>query len=167
MIDKKLRNQKILLSLILATIFTVLLSMRHAGIFAKIVLFVWWFWIPYSIFVMVKKPELRVLQSWRLVIWISAVLIVAGVHWVRYETARSYANAVAVKISSFAATHKSYPVKLEEAGVDRSEFHDKLKIAYYRRDEAGKPSFMYAVTYEPFSMYAYDFNTGSWEYVPD
>ena len=150
-----------------ALFLTFICLQAHAGFFLYFFIPVWLFWLPYSAYVIARKPEARKLQTIRVGLWLSAALLIACVHVFRHNSARHTADEVVSKVQSYSATHGHYPPSLTEIGLSKEELRTKLRMGFYHRDEAGKPFFIYAATFEPFSTFSYDFGKQLWVYQPD
>ena len=159
-------TRKILTALIGAALVVLVMAPRHAGFMLYIVVLAMVFWLPYSAYVIVRRPQYRRLQIALVAIWLVAVALVAGIHYVRHQTTRRDAQEIAIAIQSFIATRGRCPTSLEEIGISQRQLSDKLGISSYQCVD-GKPSFFYSATYIVFDIYDYDFNTGSWVYRPD
>lgn len=129
-------------------------------------LLIWLFWFPYCAYVILKKPAARKFQLIRLAIWLSAAACIAGVHFIYHYSARHYADGVASKIEAYSASNGRYPSAISDVGITKEQLREYLGISYYQVDESGKPNLIYAVTFEPFSTFVYDFEKRSWKYLP-
>lgn len=156
-------HKKIAHTLFWATLMTVLLAMPHAGFMLYLVVIPLSLWTLYSIYLSVRKPELRANQLTRMSIWLLAVALVVGIHYIRHITTRQSADEVVAAIKSYTVTHGLCPVELEDIGIDPQQLQDKLGMAGYSCQD-GKPHFFYKVTYIVFDTYSYDFNKGVWKY---
>ena len=123
-------------------------------------------WIPYSAYVMVKKPGIRASQLARLCIWVLVVPLLFGVHYLRQKIARRNADEIVAMIDGYSKAHGHYPPTLEETGISRKQLKDKLGFAAYFFDQ-GKPSFFYHGTFTPYAVCRYDFRAGEWSCRPD
>lgn len=117
------------------------------------------FWLPYSVFVIVRKPEKRRLQSLKVGIWVLVLAIVLAIHFVRHREARSHADAVVRKIERYRETQGLYPERLEEIGISQADLKEKLVMPHY----SNRPTFYYANTMVAFHMWSYDFSAHQWE----
>jgi hypothetical protein len=159
-------KKKIYFSLAAAALMVFLLGQNHAGFILYFVLFALLFWIPYSVYVIYRRPDARASQLARVAIWLVAVALVVGIHYIRHETTRHNADEIAASINKFMATHSRCPVTLDEVGITQQQRKDLLGISGYSC-EVGKPFLFYAVTYAAFDVFQYDFQTKSWEYRAD
>ena len=153
-------------SLVGAGLLALVLSQRHAGIFLNAFVIVWVFWLPYSAYVLLRKPAARRRQLWRLAIWFGAAGWIALVHTYHHHAARHYADEVIAKIEAHRASAQRYPASLDEVGISDEAFHERLSFPHYSVG-TGSPSLFYGSTYEPFSTYSYDFQRHTWQFHPD
>lgn len=152
-------------SLLAAGLLALICSQRYTGIFLDAFFFVWVFWLPYSAYVLLRKPAARRRQLWRLAIWFGAAGWIALVHTYHHHAARHYADEVVAKIEAYRSSAQRYPASLDDIGISNEAFHQRLSFAHYSADN-GNPSLFYAGTFEPFSTYAYDFRLHTWRYRP-
>lgn len=154
-------------SLLGAAVFVLALSIRHMGFALILVMLAWILWLPYSIYVVIRHPHNRQSQITRVLIWLIAAVLVAGIHGFRHHTTRQQADTIASDIRDYARQHGHYPATLSEIGMTSSELKETLGSAFYYPRDNQPPHFFYGVTYEPFAVYAYDFERQAWEYIPD
>jgi hypothetical protein len=157
------KKKKLSPEVIAATLFTLFLSLPHTGF--MLALFAWPLLILglVSLVQMTRRPETRKFHLARILIWVTACALVVGVHYVRYTTARSYANEVVAKIRHFSAAQGRCPKDLKEMGIEKQEFREKLGVlSYYRCD--GYPELFYPVPYIVYDFYHYDFERNVWNY---
>ena len=147
-----------------ACIFAFLCSTPHLGFLLYLWFLFWLFWLPYSAYVIIRKPLRRKVQSIRVVLWLSAAFLVVCIHFVRHNFVRNTADEIISKITSYAATHGQFPSSISDVGLSEEELRAKINMGHYWRDEAGKPLFIYAVTFEPYSVFSYDFEKRTWVY---
>jgi len=112
------------------------------------------FWVPYSLYVIIRKPDRRKVQSLKIGIWVLMIVAVLAIHQVRKVYTRDFADSVVQKIELFRKQEGRYPDSLEEAGFRSQEIRSKLSMAHY----ANKPAFYYADTVMIFHMWRYDFD---------
>jgi hypothetical protein len=156
-------KHKIYISLMWASLMTLFLAMPHSGFMLYLAVIPLSIWTLYSIYLSVRKPELRANQLTRVSIWLVVVALVVGIHYFRHVTTRQSADEVVSAINRYSATHGTCPATLDEMGFSRQQLRDKLGMAGYGCEE-GKPYFFYAVTYIPFDTFDYDFSKGAWKY---
>lgn len=156
-------RKKLVPTLLAAAIMALILGQSHAGFMLLFVAMALLAWIPYSAYVMFRKPDIRALQLARISIWLFAVVLVAGIHYLRHETTRRNANEIVASIKLFSAAHGRCPATLDEVGISPQQLKEKLgKSGYECRD--GKPFIFYAATYIVFDTYSYNFAANQWEY---
>jgi hypothetical protein len=102
----------------------------------------------------------------RLLVWIIAAVLIVSIHHFRDQAARSYANEVVEKIKTFSATQGHCPKSLEEIGVDKQTFREKLVSSTYSCRE-GELYLSYANPMQVIDRYSYNFERDVWEYIPD
>ncbi len=153
-------------SLVAAGLLALLCSQRYTANVLVVFFLVWLFWLPYSAYVLLRRPAMRRRQLWRLAIWFGTAGWIALVHVYQYHATRRYADEVVAKIEAYRAEHQRYPESMKDIGLDREAFRENLGYANYSADN-GSPSLFYGATFEPFSTYAYDFQARSWQFHPD
>lgn len=156
-------KKKIYASLLAAGLMVLILGQKHAGFMLYVIVLPLLIWIPYSAYVMVRKPDIRALQLARVSIWIVAIALVAGIHYIRHNTTRHSAEEIVSAIDKFSAMHGHCPANLDEVGISSEQLRKKLGMSGYSCDE-GTPHLFYAATYIVYDTYHYDFKRGSWEY---
>lgn len=151
---------------ILAACTALLLSQRHFG-FALYMVFLWMApWLLYTLFRCQRHPD-----EWRprLInagMWCVCIAIVLTSHVIMYRNAQAYANLVSTQIEAYQRQHGSFPATLEEAGISKTAFRERLGSGgYFYRDNT--PMLFYASTYVPFDAESYDFKAHSWWHKPD
>ena len=157
-------KKKIYSSLLAAAFMVLILGQEHLGFMLYVVVLPLLIWIPYSAYVMVRKPDIRAQQFVRVFIWIVAIALVTGIHYIRHKTTRHSAEEIVSAIDSFSATHGHCPANLDEIGISSEQLREKLGMSGYSCDK-GNPHLFYAATYIVFDTYHYDFKTGSWKYA--
>jgi hypothetical protein len=116
------------------------------------------FWLPYSLYMIVRKPERRKVQSIKIGIWFLMIAIVLTIHQVRKVDTRNYAGSVVLKIEQFHQNQGRYPDSLDQIGISQAELKDKLSLPHY----SNKPQFYYADTVTIFHLWTYDFGRHEW-----
>ena len=158
-------RKKLYSTIAAAALMALILGQRHAGFMLYLAIIPLAIWIPYSVVVMVRKPERRLLQLALVSCWVLAVLLVAGIHYFRHEATRRNADDIVAAIKEFKTKRGSYPLTLDEVGIGRTALKDKLgSFSGYNRDVVGTPALFYAATWIVFDTYEYDFRTDSWVY---
>ena len=125
------------------------------------------FWIPYTIHAAITVPETRRVQTTRILIWLGAVSLVGGIHYVRAEAVRHNADEIVARIDAFSARNGRCAADIDELGLSRAELTKKLDSFAFYICKDGKPFLTYLGTFEAFSRYHYDFENRTWVYVPD
>lgn len=156
-------KRKFIVTFISATVFSLVLCQRHAGFLIIFFVIPFLIWLFYSFYIAIKNP---ILKSWiisRIVTWCVAFLLVFIVHLHYHQATREYANKVAALILQYKENHGTYPIDLEQLGIEKSELRRNLGMGRYSLNES-KPSLFYGVTYIAFDVYVYNFESKSWEY---
>lgn len=116
------------------------------------------FWLPYSLYVILRKPERRRIQVNKIGIWFLMIAIVITIHYVRKLHTREYADSVIQRVETFHQKQGRYPDNLEEAGIASDELNAHLPVSHY----SNKPVFYYPDTAMIFHMWSYDFRNRVW-----
>ncbi len=106
-----------------------------------------------------KKPRKEI--GFKLLIIIISYVVIAAVHVVRFQDARSHADFVLMKIEAFHAIHGQYPANSLEAGLN-DEALRKQRLFY--GNAQGSPTLFYPATQMPFDTYSFNFKNSQWEY---
>ena len=154
------------ISLALAAAFAWITSIWGQGIFVKLSIIVMMVWLPYSAIVMLFRPARRWAQLARVVIWVGAVALAGGIHYVRHEAVMKRANEITAAVMQYTAAHGHCPATMDEIGVSREQLRNDLGRADYRC-EGGKPEFFFLDSYDGFDRYHYDFDAKGWVFQPD
>lgn len=155
----KKSERKIYTSLLLATLTGWLVAQPGMGFLLILLLIPLLIWVIYRAYRMVRSPESRRNQLIRVVIWLVAVALMAGIHYLRYVTARQNADEVVATLHRYALRQGHYPATLAEAGISQG------KLRY--RGDLRKPRLYYGGTFLPFEFYEYDFEQGVWRQLAD
>ena len=145
-------------TLVVAGLIGTFCSMRMAAsglVFVAIGLI---FWLPYSLFLIVKRPALQKVQAQKIGIWFLMIAAVLAIHQVRKVQTREYADSVVQRIEEFRQREGRYPDSLKDVGFSAEEIGNNLGIARY----ASKPMFYYPDTTLIFHMWRYDFDKHEW-----
>jgi len=124
-------------------------------------------WLPYSSYIIWRRPEKRRLQVIRVGILTATLVGIAALHFYYYTSARAAGDYAERLVSAYRARHGTYPDTLEEAGWTLGAYGGRWRIVYQGHGADKDPMLMYPVTWVIFDMYDYDFKTGQWEYLPD
>lgn len=148
----------------LCAIVALLAAQVHSGFMLIVVAPFLLIWLLYSIYVVLKHPSRRRVQSIKVALWF---IVVGGVllsHWYYHRAARETANLAVDAILSYRANHGSFPETLDAAGVVSDNWKG-WRVFYLLKD--GSPSLFYPSTFVVFDTYWYDFERKSWIYQPD
>lgn len=145
-------------TLIAASLIGAFCSMRMAASGLAIVTIVLLFWLPYCLFVIMRRPAQRKVQAQKIGIWFLMIAAVLAIHQVRKVYTRDYADSVVQTIEQFRQREGRYPDSLKEIGFSDEEIRSKLGMARY----ASKPVFFYPDTVLIFHMWRYDFDRREW-----
>lgn len=115
-------------------------------------------WIPVSLYQMVRKPEIRKVQSLKIGIWFLMIAVVLGIHQFRKVNTRNFANSLVQKIEGFKKQQGRYPDSLEEVGISQTE----LDKAIVRPRYSNQPRLYYPDTFMIFHVWRYDFEKHEW-----
>ncbi|MFZ6799188.1 hypothetical protein [Undibacterium sp. Di24W] len=154
-------------SLLIATLIVVCLAQYQLGFILNFFLLVWIFWLPYSAYRIITNSVIRQHQIVRVLIWLIAAAIIGLAHTVQHNHTRNAADVFVMKIQAFTDKYHRYPSSISEVGVSEDELNSQLGLSYYSLNQLGRPSFVYATSFEPFSTFSYDFDARVWEYLPD
>ena len=118
-------------------------------------------WLAFSAWVIATKPQRRLLQTAKVILWLSSVLVIVAVHWYVASVTRANAQHIADAILEYSRTHGEYPPNLQAIAVTQAKLKAEVGLGgYVLRD--GKPLFFYATPYIPFETDHYDFERRSW-----
>ena len=156
--EKPILKHPLLQTAIAAIVLGALFSMKMAAVGLAYVAIFLIFWLPYSLYVVFRRPDKRKVQLYKIGIWFLMIAIVLAIHQVRKLVTRNYADSVVLKIEQFHQKQGRYPDSLEEVGISRAELKDKLDMPHY----SNKPQLYYADTVMIFHLWTYDFGNQSW-----
>jgi hypothetical protein len=141
-------------------------AQKYLGVGLYLVVVLLLMWIPLWVYRAIRQRELRSFFFARMAIWVAAVALVAGIHYIRHITTRHQADEIAAAVTRYSQAHGHCPASLTELGMTREQLREKLGTAGYDcRD--GKPFLAYAAPFVGFAAYHYDFANGAWKYYPD
>lgn len=131
--------------------------------------FVLWFavpclivWLPYSLYVVIRRPAQRSLQLAKLAIWGVVLCAAVGYQFVMKRWAADAADGVAAKVHAYFDSTGDWPRTLAGAGVDETSVRTwRMRYDY----EGGKPALSYPSTFVLFDRYVYDFERREWRLV--
>ena len=153
--------KKINSSLLAAAIVVFMVGLPGSGFMVFLIALPLLVWIPYSVYVIITKPEMRTNQLIRVGIWVLVVPLLYGIHYFRQVTTRRNADEIVAEVNSFSRIHGRYPATLDEIGISRQNLKGKLGYSSYFLN-AGKPILFYHTTMTPLGVCSYYFETGSW-----
>lgn len=145
---------------ILASCVTLLLSQRYAA-FLILPVFPW---LVYTVRRGWRYPPERRARFISAGIWCLGICVVLASHIILYRDTRAYAEQVITKIDTYRSEHGSYPVSLDDIGLDMASFHKHLGNAVYFHD-GPSPSLIYPSSYVPSEEDYYDFGDRTWGHL--
>lgn len=160
--------KSVLGNLLSAGIMTFLLSQHGAGF---MLIFFGFFFIPWllqSIYYCIRKPVQRKLLIQKMLIWLIALFIIAGIHLVRHHHVRNQTQDIADRIQRYADEHGHYPPGLES--IRRPEELNEVSLTRFsyvlpdNEERDARPAFFYPSTFVAFETENYDFKTRRWEH---
>jgi hypothetical protein len=153
-------------TLALAGVVMLLVSQRHMAFMLFFVFLPLFPWLIYSGFVIARNPTRRAMQTQKVAIWLTAVLLVVGVHIYWHVATRHQAQDLANAIQKYVLQNGVCPPSLEAIGITKVQLKAKLGYASYVC-EAGHPRLFYGSTFAPFETDHYDFEKDVWRHVGD
>jgi hypothetical protein len=157
-INKTISKHPVRDSAIAASLLGALFALHGMATGLVFVAIVMMFWLPYSLFVIVRNPARRKVQSQKVGIWMLMVAVVLAIHLYRHHDARGYADSIVQRIDQFRNMQGRYPDNMEEIGMSTAELKVRLITPYY----TNRPKFYYANTMAGFHMWSYDFEKREW-----
>ena len=158
-------KRKIYSAIILAVIVVLTVGQAHAGFLVLVLALPLFVWLAWSIFVIVRRPYVRLAQGICIVVWMVALLLVFAAHLLRHEVVRSDANQVVREIRRHMADYGRCPHQLSVLGYKQHDLIDRLGENYGYSCENRKPKFFYIATFTIFDTFEYDFEESNWNYV--
>ena len=159
------QKKQIRASLIAAGLYSLIASRPHVVILTIFIVPAFLIWLPYTTVIAAIRPQIRTMQLTRIAIWIGAFALVAGMQFMRHIIVRQRANGIVSAVNAYKVEHGHYPAALDEVGIHPEQLIEQLGLAVYSVE--ARPQLSYAVTYLIYDMYTYDFEQGSWTFVPD
>lgn len=150
-------------TLIAALVLGAVLSMKMMASGLALVVIFLAFWLPYSLLVMIRKPERRRVQGYKIGIWVLMIVAVTGIHLARRTYAREYADSIVQKIEQFREKQGRFPDNLDEIGMSPSGVNARLGLFHY----SNRPLLNYPDTMMIFHSWSYDFGRREWVYEGD
>ncbi len=117
----------------------------------------------YSLYIIIAKPQQRLVQTFKAGIWCVALSLIVGIHYARHIIIRQHANELAMEIRLYMDKHGHCPERLEDVGWNKALMREKLGYSSYFCKN-GKPSLFYMAPYIIFDSYYYDFTKRNWQF---
>ena len=156
---------KLFITILSALLFTVILSVRHAGFMLTFFIPIFIVWALGVSVKSIKSKENIKVNLLRIGVWALAIVIAFSVQYYRHTSARNVANEIVLKIENYKEKTGDYPLTLSDINIPKRELKDKLGMAGYFYEKK-KISFFYAATHIPFDVYRYDFKRKFWVFSP-
>lgn len=118
----------------------------------------------YHIVQMVRRPDERKSRGNRIAVWSLVIVVALAVQSYWRAASRNDAQLALNKVMEYKERAGVYPSSLREVGLDDRYLKEKWKIRYWVRE--GKPALVYPVTFMPFDMHEYDFESRTWRENP-
>lgn len=150
-------------TLFLAVIITVGLAQPHAGFLLLPLLIPLAFVMMQSLFSILFKPGAKGWHLARLIIWLSAIATVVGVHYYRYQDTRQSANEIVAKIEQYTRHNGHCPDTLDDIGINPQEADSMLGSSGYMCANS-EPTLFYIAPFIIKDRYVYNFTRNVWEY---
>ncbi len=157
-------KKKIYSSMIIAVILVLTLGQPHAGFLILALMMPFAVWLTYSAYVIVKRPYARAGQLICIFVWLVAISLVSGIHYVWHDAARRDANEIVLAIREFSAAYGRCPQSLDVLGLKREQLVERLGDNFGYTCVDRKPKFFYVATFTIFDTFDYDFERGIWKY---
>jgi len=157
-------KRKIYSATIMAVIMVLTAGQRHAGfllVLGGLPLVVWLTW---SAWVVVRRPYARLGQLISVAVWLVALALLAGIHYVWHQNARRDANELVKAIDAYSATNGRCLQSIDKLGIKHEVLAEKLGENYGYTCNAGKAKLTYVATFTIFDTFAYDFEKDIWIY---
>jgi hypothetical protein len=158
-------KRKIYTAMILGVVVVLTIGQAHAGFLFIVLALPLTVWLSWSLFVIVRQPYARLAQFISIFVWMIAIGLVVGAHYVRHEVARGDANRIVAAIDRFAGDSGRCPPSLESIGFKRAVVEEALGSNYTFACVDRKPKFSYVATFTIFDTFDYDFDRDTWNYV--
>ncbi len=147
-------------TLIFASILLLLTLQKYAGFMIFVFLPFFMIYVTRSLFLMLKRPELRKYKAIHLMIWIVTLLMICSVHWYWSLESRRDAQTVILAIEAFQLKNGIYPHTLAELGLNEQALRHQWMLVYSDQDQ--HPFVVYADSFMVFAHYRYHFKTHQW-----
>ena len=157
-------KRQIYSSTIIAVILVLTLGQPHAGFLVLALMMPFAVWLTYSAFIIVKRPYARAGQLICVFVWMVAIALVSGIHYVWHDATRRDANEIVLAIREFSVAYGRCPQSLDVLGLKREQLVEKLGDNFGYTCAERKPKFFYVATFTIFDTFDYDFERGIWKY---
>ena len=157
-------KRKIYSATIMAVIAVLTVGQRHAGFLLVLGGLPLAAWLSWSAWVIVRRPYARLGQLICVAVWLGALALLAGIHFVWHQTTRRDANEIVKAIDAYSASYGRCPQHLDNLGFKRAVLAEKLGENYAYACNGGRAKLAYVATFTIFDTYAYDFDKDAWIY---
>ncbi|KAF0161915.1 MAG: hypothetical protein FD157_4062 [Rhodocyclaceae bacterium] len=157
-------KRKIYSATITAVIVVLTVGQRHAGFLLILGALPLAVWLTWSAWVIVRRPYARLGQLICVAVWLLALALLAGIHYVWHQSVRRDANEIVKAINAYSASYGRCPNNIDNFGIKREVLEEKLGDNYSYACNAGKAKLSYVATFTIFDTYAYDFEKDVWVY---
>lgn len=158
-------KRKVYSAMITAVISVLTIGQAHAGFLAIVLALPLSIWLAWSAYVIVRQPYARLAQVICIFVWLVALVLVIGAHYLRHELVRSDANQVVREIDRYIGNYGRCPAQLAALGFKPQDLIDRLGENFGYGCEGRKPKFSYVATFTIFDTFDYDFDRDNWKYV--
>ncbi len=157
-------KRKIYSATITAVIVVLTVGQRHAGFLMVLGVLPLAAWLTWSAWVIVRRPYARLGQLICVAVWLVALALLAGIHYVWHQTVRRDANEIVKAIDAYSAIYGRCPQHLDNLGIKPEMLAEKLGENYSYVCDGGKVKLSYVATFTIFDTYARDFDKDVWAY---
>lgn len=157
-------KRKIYSTTITAVIVVLTVGQQHAGFLLVLGALPLLVWLTWSAWVIVRRPYARLGQIICVMIWAVALVLLAAIHSVWYETTRRNADEIVKVIDAYSVAYGRCPQSMDNLGIKREVLEEKLGANYGYACNGGKAKLSYVATFTIFDTYAYDFDKDKWIY---
>lgn len=158
---KKNRNLIIFWSII------ILISSQHqCAFFAILIIPLVFIYLIACVFSLVLKNKTLKEISLIFGIILFSYLFIAGIHYIRYQEARTHADDVISQLKDYKNKNGVYPKQNTKQDMSDILFNSE-NIYYNQNSDNEYPQVFYTSTHFPLDIYSYDFKNSQWEYIPD
>lgn len=157
-------KRKIYSATIMAVIVVLTVGQRHAGFLLVLGALPLTAWLTWSAWIIVRRPYARLGQAIAVAVWLVALALLAGIHFVWHMSARRDASEIVKGVEAYSASNGRCPKSIEHLGIKREMLADKLGENYSYVCDGGKAKLSYVATFTIFDTYSYDFDKDKWLY---